>query len=67
VGADKAGRIERISALPLDIKLEMVFIVAGQVMFLAMESIFRLFDLQKQKDLQPLGLRFQKLVEAESR
>lgn len=67
VGTDKAGRIKRISMLPLDIKLDMVFIAAGQVMFLAMESIFKLFDLEKQKELQPLGLRFQKLVEAESR
>lgn len=67
VGTDKTGTIKRISALPYDIKLDMAFITAGQVMFLAMESLFKLFDLDKEKELQPLRLRFQKLVETESR
>jgi hypothetical protein len=63
---DETGKIKVIGVLPKDKDLDFVFVTAGEIMLLTLNSIFPLFSLDKKQEMEIFQLRFQKLVERET-
>jgi hypothetical protein len=61
-GTDDVGRVKSLTVMPIKAELENVFINAAQVMFYALGFIFEFFQIDKKNEMEPLDLRFQKLM-----
>jgi hypothetical protein len=66
LGTDGRGYIRRISMIPEKIEMEIVFVTAIQTVLLALGGVFKLFEINRRKDLEAFDLRFQEIAAKET-